>query len=127
MSHLKDKATEEASALSMKGRDAISAAAAKTRDVASSTLQMAEGAVDTIGGEMKSLAGSIREKAPAGGMCGGAASGIANTLESSSAYLQERNLDGLGGDATNLIRRYPLQALLVGLGVGFLVGRIVRR
>ncbi|HLN32497.1 MAG TPA: hypothetical protein VK395_32515 [Gemmataceae bacterium] len=127
MSHLKDKATEEASALSMKGRDAISTAAAKTRDVASSTLQMAEGAVDTVGGEMKSLASSIREKAPVGGMFGNAASGVANTLESGGAYLQERNLHGLGGDATNLIRRYPLQALLLGLGVGFLVGRIVRR
>jgi len=127
MSYLKDKASEEASTLSMKGRDAISAAAAKTRDVTSSTLQMAEGAVDTVGGEMKSLAGSIRERSPVGGMFGNAASGVANTLESGGTYLQERNLPGMSGDVTNLIRRYPLQAILVGLGVGFLVGRVVRR
>jgi len=135
--NLKDRAVEEASALSAKARDAVSAAAAKSRDAASSTFQMAgdaataighkaEGAVDTVGGEMQSLAGTIREKAPAGGMWGSAASGVARTLESGGAYLQERNLHGMAGDATNLIRRYPLQAILVGIGVGFLVGRAVR-
>jgi len=134
---LKDRAVEEASALSTKAREAASAAATKTKDVASSTFQMledaataiahkAEEAVDTFGGEMKSLAGSIREKGPTGGMWGSAASGAAHTLESGGAYLQERNVHGMAGDATNLIRRYPLQAILLGIGVGFLIGRAVR-
>jgi len=135
---LKDRAVEEASALSAKAREVASAAAAKTKDLASSTFQMvgdaatdighkAEGAVDSVGGEMQSLAGSIREKAPQGGMWGSAASGVAHGLESGGAYPQERNLHGMAGDATNLIRRYPLQVILLSLGVGFLVGRVVRR
>jgi hypothetical protein len=135
---LKDKTIEEASALSVKARAAASAAAVTTRDVASSTLQMAEdaasaighkaeAAVDTVGGEMKSLAGSIRENSPADGVWGSAAEGVAHTLESGGAYLQERNLHGMLGDTTNLIRRYPLQAILVGFGMGLLVGRIARR
>jgi ElaB/YqjD/DUF883 family membrane-anchored ribosome-binding protein len=33
----------------------------------------------------------------------------------------------LGQGVTALIRRYPLQALLVGFGVGFLVAQLIRR
>ena len=33
----------------------------------------------------------------------------------------------LGHSVTALIRRYPLQALLVGFGVGFLVAQVIRR
>jgi ElaB/YqjD/DUF883 family membrane-anchored ribosome-binding protein len=134
---LKDRAVEEAAALSAKTRETAAFAAAKTKDVASSTFQMAgdaahaighkaEAAVDMVGENMRSLAGTIREQAPAGGMWGSAGSGVADTLESGGAYLQERNLHGMAGDTANLIRRYPLQAILVGLGVGFLVGRSVR-
>jgi ElaB/YqjD/DUF883 family membrane-anchored ribosome-binding protein len=134
---LKDRAVEETAALSAKAREATSAATAKTKDVASSTFQMAgdaataighkaEEAVDTVGEKMKSLAGTIRENAPTGGLWGSAGSGVADTLESGGAYLQEHNLHGMAADVTNLIRRYPVQAILVGLGVGFLVGRAVR-
>ncbi len=133
---LKDKAVETA-ALPERAREAASAAALKTKDVASSTFQMAEdaahaighkaeAAVDAVGEKMKSLAGTIREQAPAGSMWGSAGSGVADTLESGGAYLQEHNLHGMAKDATNLIRRYPLQAILAGLAVGFLVGRSVR-
>ncbi len=76
---------------------------------------------------MKSLAGSIRAKAPQSGVLCNAASGVASTLESGGAYLQEHNFHGMAGDATSLIRRYPFQAILVGVGVGFLVGRVLRR
>jgi hypothetical protein len=85
-----------------------------------------EGAVESVGGEMKSLAGTIRHNAPEGGVFGSAASGVASTLESGGAYLQEHNLHGMAEDATALIRRYPLQAILAGIGVGFLVGRALR-
>jgi ElaB/YqjD/DUF883 family membrane-anchored ribosome-binding protein len=135
---VKDKAYEEASALATKAKDAASCTVQKTKDVASSVVQQvedmastighkAEGAVDSVGGGMKSLAGSIRDKAPENGVLGNAASGVAGTLESGGAYLQEQNLRGMAEDATSLIRRYPLQAILVGVGVGFLVARALRR
>ena len=74
---------------------------------------------------MKSLAGTIRDKAPGSGMMGNAASTVADTLESGGRYLQEQGLSGIGEDLTNLIRRNPFPALLVGIGVGYLIeGRI---
>ena len=134
---VKDTAYEEASLFAAKAKEAASSAVAKTKDVASSVVlkaedvasvigHQAEGAVDAVGGEMKSLAGTIREKAPRSGVLGSSAAGVASTLESGGAYLQEHNLHGIAEDATSLIRRYPLQAILAGIGVGFLVGRASR-
>jgi hypothetical protein len=134
---VKDKAHEEATALAAKGKEAGASAVEKTKDVASSVVQRmgdiastighkTEGAVGSVGGEMKSLAGTIRDNTPSGGVFGSAASGVASTLESGGAYLQEHNLHRMAEDATALIRRYPLQAILTGIGVGFLVGRASR-
>jgi hypothetical protein len=134
---LKDTAYEEASLFAAKAKEAASTAVEKTKDVASSVVlkaedvasaigHQAEGVVDSVGGGMKSLAGTIRAKAPQNGVLGNAASGVASTLESGGAYLQEHNLHGIAEDATSLIRRYPLQAILAGIGVGFLIGRASR-
>jgi hypothetical protein len=69
---------------------------------------------------MNSLASVIRGKAPREGKIGTAAIRVAGGLESASCYLQEKKLDHLGEDFRGLVRRYPLQSLLVGLGLGFL-------
>jgi hypothetical protein len=47
-------------------------------------------------------------------------------LDSGGAYLQEHDLRGMADDMTNLIRRYPIQSLLVGIGVGFLLAKATR-
>jgi hypothetical protein len=133
-----DAADEAASGLAATVKEAVSSAVETTTDLASSVVQKvedvastighkAEGAVETVGGQMKSLAGTIRDKAPKGGVLGTAASGVASTLESGGVYLQEHNLHGMAEGVTDLIRRYPLPAILVGVGMGFLVGRFSRR
>jgi hypothetical protein len=134
---VKGKAHELASSFAGKAEEAACAAVQGTKDVASSVVHtvegmastlghQAEGAVEAVGGEMKALAGKIRDNTPAGGVFGSAASGVASGLESGGAYLQDHNLRGMGEDITSVIRRYPLQAILLGIGVGFLVGRSSR-
>jgi hypothetical protein len=39
-------------------------------------------------------------------------------------YLREEGMSGIMEDLEVLIRRYPLQALLLGAGFGFLLSRI---
>jgi hypothetical protein len=72
---------------------------------------------------MKSLGGTIRDHLPHSGIAGSASSAVANSLETSGRYLQEHGLSGIGADLTNLIRRNPIPAVLIGLGAGFLLAR----
>ena len=104
---------------SHKTRRTVAAMAARARELGVSTARKANEAAPQLGEKMKSLAGVIREKAPSEGKMATTATKVAGGLESASSYLQERRLDHLGEDFTGLIRRYPLQALLVGVGLGF--------
>jgi uncharacterized protein YjbJ (UPF0337 family) len=52
-----------------------------------------------------------------------AASAVADTVKGAGGYLQAKGMDRITGDLTGLIRRYPIPAVLIGLGIGLLVGR----
>lgn len=123
---VKNKAQAEGANALEKAKDVASTAASKAGDLASNLGDKAEDAVSSVGGQMKTWAGSLRENAPHEGMIGSAADAGAKTLDRVGSYLQEQNLSGMADDMTNLIRRYPIQALLVGMGVGFLFARATR-
>jgi phage-related protein len=118
-----DKAKDFASNVGERARDAASGAQHMAGDVASNIGHKAEDATSAVGGGMKSLAGQVREHGPREGVFGSATSAVADTLEKGGRYLQEEGLRGIGEDLTNLIRRNPIPALLVGIGVGFLLAR----
>ena len=52
-----------------------------------------------------------------------AARAVADTVKGAGGYLQAKGVDQITGDVTGLIRRYPIPAVLIGLGIGLLVGR----
>jgi hypothetical protein len=107
-------------------RDMASTATKKAGEAASYVGQRAEDATSAVGGGMKNLAGTIRENAPREGVLGSASSAVASTLESSGRYLQEHGLSGVGEDLTNMVRRNPVPALLMAVGIGFLIARATR-
>jgi hypothetical protein len=117
------KAKDLASNVGERARDAAAGAQHMAGQVASNIGQKAEDATSAVGGGMKNLAGQVREHGPREGMLGGATSAVADTLEKGGRYLQEEGLKGIGEDLTSLIRRNPIPALLVGIGVGFLLAR----
>jgi hypothetical protein len=86
----------------------------------------ADSAVSSVGSGMQSVADTVRDKGPQSGMLGKAASGVASGLESGGRYLEEQGLSGMADDLTNLIRRNPVPALLIGVGIGFLLARLLR-
>jgi ElaB/YqjD/DUF883 family membrane-anchored ribosome-binding protein len=75
---------------------------------------------------MQQLADTVRHQGPGSGMLGTATNYAADTLEQAGSYIEDRNLGGMMEDVTGLIRRNPIPAVLVGLGVGFLLGRVLR-
>ena len=48
-------------------------------------------------------------------------------VETSTEYLTDHGMEGVVADVETFIRRYPLQALLIGSSVGFLLSRSWRR
>jgi hypothetical protein len=130
----KGKASDFASMASDKAKqaagtvgDAASMAADKARQAAGAIGQKAEDATQAVGAGMKSLGETIRDKGPQQGMVGAATSGLASTLESGGRYLQEEGIQGIAHDMTTLIRKNPIPALLLAVGVGFLLARATAR
>ena len=76
-----------------------------------------------VGGQIQSLASGIRESAPQSGAIASAATGAADRMESAGRYLQQNDLSIMTQDLANLVRRYPLRCLLLGVGVGYFLMR----
>ena len=121
------QAKEAASHLAGQAREAASAAGNRLSDAASYAGQRADDATSSVGGSIRSLAGQVRQNAPHEGMMGSAAGAAANALDRTGQYLQEQGLSGMAEDFTNLVRRNPIPALLIGVAFGFLIARATSR
>jgi uncharacterized protein YjbJ (UPF0337 family) len=85
--------------------------------VAAAVTSAAQDVASTVAETAGTAAGKAQE------MAGAAATTVTDTVAGAGTYLQEKGVQGLSGDLTGLIRRYPVPALLVGLGIGFVLGR----
>jgi len=108
-------------------QQAASAAMGKAQELASGAGERVKEATSALGERAQSLAGTLRERAPHEGMLGSAAGAVADRLDTAGRYLQEEGLVGMAEDVTELIRRNPIPAMLVGVGVGFMLARLLRR
>jgi hypothetical protein len=121
------KANEMAADVATKASEIASSAAQGVSKAATAIGEKAEQSVAGVGCGMQSLAGSIREHAPLTGVMHTASVKVADTLESSGRYLKEEGLHGMAEDLTSLIRRNPIPAVLIGVGIGFLIARSTTR
>lgn len=128
-----DKAKEAASGFGERVQDAASYIGEKAKAATSSVMHGAEDAASyvghkaddgmhAVGSSLKSAAGSVRDAAPSG-MMKNAASCVADSLESTGKYLEAEGFSGIAEDMTALIKRNPIPALFVGVGIGFLLAR----
>jgi ElaB/YqjD/DUF883 family membrane-anchored ribosome-binding protein len=97
--------------------------AQKASDVGSTIGHKAEDATSAVGSGMHTLADKVRDNAPQSGMLGTASRSVASALDTAGHYVEDKNLSGMMEDVTALVKRNPIPALLIGLGVGFLIGR----
>ncbi len=97
------------------------------REFVSATAAKASETAQRVGERVETLGRSVRETISPEGAIGGAAASAANTLKGTGAYLQETSLENMVEDLTGLVRRYPLQSLLIGLGIGYLLARNMDR
>jgi ElaB/YqjD/DUF883 family membrane-anchored ribosome-binding protein len=113
------KAGEAGTEAANKAKDALQTAG-------SAVGQAADAGAAAVGSGMKSLAGVVRDRAPQEGMLGQAATTVARGLESGGRYLEQEGVSGIAEDVTDLIRRNPIPAVLVGIGIGFLLAQLTR-
>jgi hypothetical protein len=129
-----DRLGAAASTVAERGKEAANYVADKAKSAASTLQHSAEGAASyvgtkagdatsAVGSGLKSLGDTIRESGPKGDMMKGATCAVADTLDQAGQYLQEEGLSGIAEDMTSMVRRNPIPALLVAVGVGFLLAR----
>jgi ElaB/YqjD/DUF883 family membrane-anchored ribosome-binding protein len=132
-----DKAKEAAGNVADVARDVASQAVDKAKDAASSVGGMVSDTAKNVGRKaddltsqagtgIKNFGDTIREHAPQGGLLGDAAKTVASTTKQVGSYLEEEGLSGMFEDMTNLIKRNPIPAILVGVGLGVLIGRVMK-
>jgi hypothetical protein len=97
-------------------------AKAKAGEMASATAARAREVTSNLGHKVREFAGRLREKSPHEGVRT-TTNKVADKLETAGTYLEEKSFEGMAGDVADVIRRYPLQSLLVGIGIGFLLSR----
>jgi uncharacterized protein YjbJ (UPF0337 family) len=90
--------------------------------------EKAAGVAATVTSAAQDVASSVAETAgtaatQAQEMAGAAATAVTDTVARAGTYVQEKGVQALPGDLAGLIRRYPVPAVLIGLGIGFWLSR----
>jgi ElaB/YqjD/DUF883 family membrane-anchored ribosome-binding protein len=124
--NLADRAKDTASNLADKAKDAASTVTHKAEDLAKTAGRKADDATAAVGHGIRSAAETVRNKGPHDGMFGSATSAAAGAMESTGRFIEEEKLSGMAEDMTNLVRRNPIPALFIAVGVGFLLGRFLK-
>jgi len=133
-SGMKDKAQETAS----QAQEKMGQAQAKAGEVAGKAQEKAgqvgeqmhsktDKGIDGAASGLGQAANMLRQQGEQRqGTVGTAAAKAADTLEGASTYLQEKDTDHLVSDLEALVRRKPVESVLVAAGVGFVLSKIVR-
>jgi hypothetical protein len=132
-----DQARHEAGTAAAKAGDALThagqavssaatAAGQKAGELASAVGQRADDAVGAVGSGARSLADTVRKQGPHEGMLGTATEKVASGLEQAGKYIEDKQLSGMADDVGSMIKAHPIPAVMIALGVGFLLGRALR-
>jgi ElaB/YqjD/DUF883 family membrane-anchored ribosome-binding protein len=95
-------------------------------EAASAAGKKADDWTSSAGSGLRQLGETLGQKAPHEGMLGNASQAVANTVSNTGRYIEEAGLSGMMDDLTEVIRRNPVPSVLVGIGVGILIGRLLR-
>src|SRR4051794_16355223 len=118
----KDKLESAAGQATQKAQDLASNVADKAKNLASAAADRADSALSSAGSGLSGAADKLRDSGPREGYLGTASRTVADNLASAGSYLQDHGVSDIADDMTTMVKRYPIQSLLVGFGVGLLFG-----
>jgi len=110
-----------------KARETAQSVSDMARQAASNATKRADEMAASAGQSIKELGKKLGDHAPSQGMLGTASQAVARSLQDGGEFLKETTMAGLAKEVTNLIKKNPLPAVIIGLGLGMMLGRITRR
>ena len=135
--------SEQSSAgLADRARGALGTAGEKLGDVGSTLRERAGGAKDSLANALEVGAERLRARGD-GAMAGVAATGgtvavaddrmtqvttkVAGGMEAASEWLRDADLNSLKGSIEQQVKEHPGRTLLIAVGVGYLLGKALRK
>lgn len=92
-------------------------------DAGTATMAAADRTTKRAGEALESAADRLHDRLPRDGAAGAAADAVSRRVKQTSRLLKQEGMSGIVEDLEILMRRYPLQTLLIGLGCGYLLSR----
>ncbi|MBS0204109.1 MAG: hypothetical protein JSS49_14480 [Planctomycetes bacterium] len=118
-----EKAREAAvSAGEMVGH-AASAVSAMASHAASGVGRKADDLAATAGTRLQGLGDRLSQNAPQSGVLGSTSQAVVNGVKAGGKYIEDSKLTGMTEDLVELVRRNPIPAVLIAIGLGWFVGR----
>lgn len=121
-----DKAKEAGAQAVEKAREAVSSVGEMAGQAASAVGKKADDYASSAGSDIAGWGKNLSESSPHTGIVGQASQALATTLKEGGHYLEDAKLSGMADDVTKLIKQNPVPAVLIGVGIGFILGRACR-
>lgn len=87
--------------------------------------RMADDAAAAFGSQLRRVGRNIGQNAAGIGLGSAATFAASQSLESAGKYLEKQGLDGAMKDLGQQVKKNPLPFIAVGVGLGFLIARIM--
>jgi len=127
-----DKAKETAASVGELASDAATAVGAMASKAACDASSMASQAACDVGKRADSLTASagagihqwgdtLSKNAPRESLLGSASQAVAQSVKDGGDYLEHAKLSGITEDIAQLVRRNPIPAILIAVGLGWFV------
>ena len=108
-----------------KARDAAEEVGRRAEEAGRQAATRVDDAMTITGERLSDVARTLRERAPTG-QTGEVAENAARALERGGDYLRRSDVQSVRHDLETVVREHPLEALAIGIGVGFLLARGMR-
>ncbi len=126
VSNVAGQAQEKAGVVKDKAADVASQVQDKAGAVGEQAHAKTDAGMNSAAAGLEQAAGLLRKQGEQReGTLGTAAAKTADTLETASTYLHEKDTDQVVADLEALVRRKPVESVLVAAGIGYLLSKIV--
>jgi hypothetical protein len=122
-----DDAKEVAASVGKMAGHAVSAVGAMASQAASDMGKKADDLTASAGVGIQELGDKLSQNVPHAGVIGSASQAVARTVKEGGEYLEGAKLSGITEDVARVIRRNPIPAILIAIGLGWFVGRTLKR